>query len=426
MSQLDYVDLEKEDSVSVKKLAIGIAAGFGAIIAFMLLVLLFQTLGHVAPQDPTLVQERIKPTGQVKIEETAQVAEMIPAVPTTSKSAQEIYDDVCAACHTAGVLGAPKLGDKAAWADRIAKGEATLINNAINGLNVMPPRGGHADLSDDEVKRTVLYMLEALVPPPSLKSGQEVYETKCKVCHEAGVAGAPKYGDQAAWIARIEKGEATLIQNAINGLNAMPPRGGHTDLHDEEVKGAVLYMLAAIQPHKASMGEEVYKTGCAICHNKGIVGAPTLGDKDNWAPRVAKGMDTLLNNALQGFKGNNGVMPAKGGQAQLSDDDVKAAVAYMLEAAGVETTPPKQDLAQGEKVYQTGCAICHNKGIVGAPTLGDKETWTQRVAKGMDALLSNAVQGFKGETGVMPPKGGHTQLSDEDIEAAVAYMISKS
>jgi cytochrome c5 len=72
---------------------------------------------------------------------------------------EKVYNATCQACHAAGVLGAPKFGDKALWAPRIAQGIDTLHNNAINGIRMMPPKGGNAALSDDEVKAAVDYMV---------------------------------------------------------------------------------------------------------------------------------------------------------------------------------------------------------------------------------------------------------------------------
>lgn len=74
-------------------------------------------------------------------------------------------------------------------------------------------------------------------------------------------------------------------------------------------------------------GEEVYQKSCAMCHNSGVAGAPKLGDKEAWAPRIAKGQDSLYSVAIKG----EGAMPAKGGNAALSDDEVKAAVDHMVE-----------------------------------------------------------------------------------------------
>lgn len=98
--------------------------------------------------------ERTKPVGQVNVG-SAPVA----AAPAAPKSGKDVFNGVCTACHTAGVLGAPKFGDKAAWAARIAKGEDVLVSSALKGFNAMPPKGGNPNLSDDEIKAAVQYML---------------------------------------------------------------------------------------------------------------------------------------------------------------------------------------------------------------------------------------------------------------------------
>jgi cytochrome c5 len=81
---------------------------------------------------------------------------------------------------------------------------------------------------------------------------------------------------------------------------------------------------------KPAGGEGVYKSACTACHTPGIAGAPKSGDKAAWAPRIAQGKPTLYDHAIKGFQGKGGVMPAKGGNASLSDEDVKAAVDYMI------------------------------------------------------------------------------------------------
>lgn len=79
-------------------------------------------------------------------------------------------------------------------------------------------------------------------------------------------------------------------------------------------------------------GEEVYLMACVACHGAGIAGAPKFGDRTAWAPHVAKGMDVLHQNALKGVQGAAGVMPAKGGRIDLSDQSVLNAVDYMINA----------------------------------------------------------------------------------------------
>lgn len=77
-------------------------------------------------------------------------------------------------------------------------------------------------------------------------------------------------------------------------------------------------------------GESTYKKVCALCHASGVAGAPIPGNKDDWAPRVAQGKDVLYKHSIEGYTGAKGMMPARGGNPNLSDDDMKAAVDYML------------------------------------------------------------------------------------------------
>jgi len=83
------------------------------------------------------------------------------AVPTDPKLAagKTVYEGGCNACHDSGMMNAPKPGDKAAWAPRIAKGEETVIKNSINGLNGMPAKGGNAALTDEQVTNAVKYLI---------------------------------------------------------------------------------------------------------------------------------------------------------------------------------------------------------------------------------------------------------------------------
>ena len=106
------------------------------------------------------IEARIQPVGQVRTETVvpAAVSDGKPVV-VAARSGESIYTEKCSVCHAMGVAGAPKFGDKGAWAPRKAKGEAILVKHAISGINAMPPRGTCMDCSDDEIKATVKYML---------------------------------------------------------------------------------------------------------------------------------------------------------------------------------------------------------------------------------------------------------------------------
>lgn len=87
-------------------------------------------------------------------------------------------------------------------------------------------------------------------------------------------------------------------------------------------------------------------------------------------------------------------------------------------------TPVVEEVLSGEQAYSS-CAACHTAGIAGAPQLGSPEAWQARIAKGIDSLYSNAIDGYQGDAGFMPAKGGNASLSDDAVKAAVDYMVSK-
>lgn len=97
---------------------------------------------------------RIQPVAKVELQKAA-------AAPADGKprDGAAVYNAVCMACHASGVANAPKAGDKAAWAPRIATGSAALIKSVVNGKGAMPPKGGGADLSDDEIKAAVEHLV---------------------------------------------------------------------------------------------------------------------------------------------------------------------------------------------------------------------------------------------------------------------------
>jgi len=94
-------------------------------------------------------------------------------------------------------------------------------------------------------------------------------------------------------------------------------------------------------------------------------------------------------------------------------------------AAAVAATPVAAPLT-GPQVFNQACNACHGAGIAGAPKVGDKAAWGARIAQGMDTLNKHAIEGFQGQAGVMPPKGGWANLSDGEIVAAVDYMVEQS
>lgn len=208
--------------------------------------------------------------------------------------------------------------------------------------------------------------------------------------------------------------------------------------------GAESAAVAAAPTAAASSdpGKATYSKVCFACHEQGIAGAPKFGDVGAWESRVAQGRDTLLQHALSGYTGQAGMMPARGGNPALTDAEVGAAVEYMMNAVGsnkaaaapvaapAAAATPTADAAaaeggKGRQVFDSVCFVCHTPGAAGAPKFGDAAAWAPRIEKGIDALYHSSLNGFMG-TGMMPPKGGRPDLSDDDVKAAVDYMVSNS
>ncbi len=220
------------------------------------------------------LQKRIAPVGQVRTAANAGDSSA-EEVATAPKSAQELYDGVCASCHATGVADAPKVEDTAEWAKRGEAGVDALVATVVSGKGAMPPNGG-SSYSEEEIKSVVELLLgqggsetatedapveEAETPvdtteapaaeaaPAAAAEPSETpaavittVDTVCAACHIAGVADAPKYGDAEDWGKRAEAGIDALVATVISGKGAMPPKGG-TQLSDEEIKQAVEYML---------------------------------------------------------------------------------------------------------------------------------------------------------------------------------------
>jgi len=180
---------------------------------------------------------------------------------------------------------------------------------------------------------------------PGARSADDIVKTVCAACHQAGVANAPRFGDKAAWAPRLKQGLNALVASVVKGRGAMPPKAGDASLTDDEIARAVVQMAnqagakfkepaapksaaqqqAAAKPQAAD-GKAVYDQTCVACHAQSVAGSPKLGDKAAWAPRIKTGTDALVQSVLKG----KGAMPPKGGNAALTEAQVRAAIDFMV------------------------------------------------------------------------------------------------
>ena len=242
-----------------KQLIIVVLLAFAVPISLAVMLSQLVTSGEKgAHENESMVAARIQPVGTVVLAEATGPKGML--------TGEQVYGQVCKTCHETGLAGSPKFGDKTAWAKVIAQGDKMAFEHAIGGIRAMPPKGGNGDLTDDEVKRAVVYMANKgganwtapavaaapaaaaaapaalapaaaapiAAPPPAAASaaagsaeGKKIFDGGCIACHGAGVAGAPKFGDKAAWAPRIKTGLDALYASALKGKGIMPPKGGN-------------------------------------------------------------------------------------------------------------------------------------------------------------------------------------------------------
>lgn len=212
-----------------------------------------------------------------------------------------------------------------------------------------------------------------------LKSGQEVYQAQCAACHATGAAGAPKFEDAAAWAPRIKTGLEALVHSSIAGKGAMAPQGGG-DFEDTEIARGVVYMANAA----GAKFDEPQRPAAA-----GSV------DAGSAAPAAAAPAATAA-------------------APSAAPAEPAAAVA----AAPAAAAPTASAAVNGKALYDKACFVCHAAGVAGAPKFGDKAAWAPYIAQGIDSMVKIAISG----KGAMPPRGG-SSASDEEIHAAVQYMV---
>ena len=205
------------------------------------------------------------------------------------------------------------------------------------------------------------------------RGGKEIVEAVCAVCHRTGVNGAPTIGDRKAWAKLASQGLTSLTGVALKGVRKMPPHGGNPNLTDTEIERAITYMVNQsggdwIEPVSKRVsavqrgGGEVVQAYCAKCHQTGAMGAPGIGDRAAWIPRLKQGFEVLVSSAITG----HGPMPSRGDAANLTDSEIRAAIAYMINGGIATTTRPSVALTAGpDPNRQSNDGAEENPGIAG-------------------------------------------------------------
>jgi cytochrome c5 len=259
-----------------------------------------------------------------------------------------------------------------------------LLTQLVTGM--MPVGGAEADDKVLERIRPVGNFAFAEVKEAGNKTGEQVYQTVCKTCHEGGLAGAPKFADKAAWAPHIKEGFDALVKNAINGITegtkVMPPKGGNPDLTDTEIARAVAFMGNAAG---ASFKEPAASSSATAASS-----APA-------APIASAAAASMA-------VAQSATPPSAAAPAAAAPLDLKSAEALM---------------------QKSGCAACHSvdKKIVGpayqdvaAKYRGDKDAMAKLVQK-----VKTGGSGVWGDV-PMPPNG--QIVPEADIKALVSWILT--
>lgn len=258
----------------------------------------------------------------------------------------------------------------------VAGGIIFYIDSQTNDLRTGKARVDTAEGVSNRLQPVAKFTLKVVEQDAPLKTGKEVYEATCTTCHATGVAGAPKFGDKAAWAPFIAAGYEDMLNVAINGKGAMPARGGNPSLKDLEVERAMVYMANEAGAGYAEPGEG--------------------GDQEATAPTTAKA-DT---------------------SAAVTDADAEETAPTTALATAIPAATQEQ-LDVGKDLYNLACFACHGTGVAGAPKIGDSADWKPYMDTGLDTMLQIAISG----KGAMPPRGTAMNASDDELRDAILYMI---
>jgi len=235
------------------------------------------------------VAQRIQPVGSVELRDANRPLQAGDAV----------YKAQCAACHDAGLAGAPKFAVAGDWAARLGSGYEALLNSVLKGKGAMGAQAGGA-FNDLELGRAVVHLANS--------AGGNFPEPQAPEATEETAAAEPAPATEPA-------AEAPAAAPATE-VAAAP-----------EAAAAPETAVPASATVAAGAGEALYKQACAVCHVAGVAGAPKLGDRAAWAARLGLGVDGLTASVIKG----KGAMPPKGGAGAASDAEIQAAVQYMLD-----------------------------------------------------------------------------------------------
>ena len=330
---------------------------------------------------------------------------------------------------------------------------------ALVGIGFLAADKPAAHASADKVAKPIVVAAAKVLAPigkvevkeasmaSAARSGEEIYGSTCGVCHDNGVAGAPKLDDKGTWETRLDGGFTGLVASAIKGKGGMPARGGDPDITDSEMELVVSHMIkkagielvarsanttsaapavsekqalavkADVAPKTETVVAKVEETKDAVVEKAEEIVTPVTETVEKVAIKVEEKVETVAEVVEEKVETMTNAVEEKV-ETVVAKTEAMKTEAVTAVAAATETV----DHSAGEAIYKSSCFACHDSGVAGSPKIGDKAAWTARIATGTESLYEAAIKG----KGAMPGKGGNMSIADADVKAAVDYMVSES
>lgn len=255
----------------------------------------------------------------------------------------------------------------------------------------------------------------------SVSDGEMLYDEKCAVCHGVFGEGEKRWPKLAGGFGTLAQERpdktvgsywpyASTLWDYIHRAMPFPAPQSLTDDETYAISAYVLYLNELVDEDFVLTQDNL--ASIEMPNRDGFY-RDNRPDVQN--PRCMK--DCKDPNSIEITQSLRGITPIDGETGRAYEEEGSEIADFNSLSAEAQA---------GQETYELACKVCHDSGVAGAPILGNKEQWAGRLEAGMDTLFDHAINGFQGSAGVMPPKGGQTQLSDEVVQNAVRYMVENS
>jgi len=263
----------------------------------------------------------------------------------------------------------------------------------------------------------------------SVKAGEKLYEAQCASCHGVFGEGEGRWpvlagGEDSLTEDKPEKTVGSYwpyLSTLWDYIHRAMPFFQPQSLEDDEVYAITAYILYLndLVEEEFVLSKQNF-TSVKLPNEVAFVDDPRPDVKNVRCFKDCRDPESVK---VTWDSTDLGVTPVDHLKDTKASESAAAVASTQVASATKAVAKPAKPSIDSQALYQSSCAVCHDAGIAGAPKSGDKSAWAERVKKGEAKLIANAINGYQGDAGYMPPKGGAMALSDEEVAEIVRYMI---